>query len=120
MLRTLSVLSGLILCLLCVCCHREDVSPLAGTSWECREDGSILLFSDSHSGLYYCKSATDGVYDEIFSSFDFTYETSGNDISLRIQFSRRVYVIDGTIEENEMTTTHGHYVKIEHRRPMKE
>ena len=48
----------------CTNCQKEPASLLAGTSWECKEDGSIMVFNDNHSGLYYCKSAIDDVYDE--------------------------------------------------------
>lgn len=69
-------------------CQKEDISPLTGTAWECLEDPEIIVFSDNHSGIYYVKSATDGVYDEVYSSFDFTYEVSGKNINVHVFFSK--------------------------------
>lgn len=115
--RILSALIAVLLLLSCVCCNKEGTSPLDGSSWECYEDGDLLVFRGNHSGIYYCKSAIDDVYDKIFSSFDFSYELSGNDISIWVRFSRRVYQIDGTIDGDMMTTTGGHFVRIKHKLP---
>lgn len=76
-----------LLCVSCICCQKEDVSALAGTSWECIEEPEILVFNDNHSGIFYVKGATDGVYDKIYSSYDFIYETSGNSIKIHIFYA---------------------------------
>lgn len=119
--RLLIAILGAIICLSLFGCQKEENSPLVGTSWECREDGSILVFNDNQSGLYYCKSATDDVYDEIFSSFDFNYDLSGNNLTIHVSFTRRMFVMDGIVD-GDLFTTNGtliqrHYVKIPHKLP---
>ena len=105
----------------CTNCQKEPASLLAGTSWECKEDGSIMVFNDNHSGLYYCKSAIDDVYDEFFSSFDFVYEISGTDLKVQIAYSNRTAVVDFIVEDNGLTTKGDyhilHFVRIEHKSP---
>lgn len=107
----------------CAGCQKEETSQLAGTSWECIEDGTILIFNDNKSGLYYCKSAIDDVYDTIFSSFDFIYEISGKEITIEISFTKRTFVMDGIVEDNDTITTNGtinkrHYIRIKHKVPV--
>ena len=94
----LIILTCMALCFSCISCQKEEASPLAGTAWECLEKGDILVFNDNHSGLYYCKSAHDDVYDEVFSSFDFMYSISGQEISIRVYFTKRVFILDGKIK----------------------
>lgn len=107
----------------CTSCHKEEQKvSLVGTSWECSENGTLLVFNDNKSGLYYCKSAIDSVYDSIFSSFDFTYTISGNNITIHVSFTRRIFVMDGIVN-GELLTTNGtldqrHYYKIQHKVPM--
>ena len=112
---------SIILGISCISCQKDETSPLCGTSWECQEDGSLLVFNDNHSGLYYCKSSIDEVYDEIFSSFDFIYELSGKELTIQVSFTRRMFVMDGIID-GDLFTTNGtqiqrHYVKIPHKLP---
>lgn len=119
--RIIIAMSCIALGISCVCCQKDETSPLVGTAWECREDGSILVFNDNQSGLYYCKSATDDVYDEIFSSFDFNYDLSGNNLTIHVSFTRRMFVMDGIVD-GDLFTTNGtliqrHYVKIPHKLP---
>ena len=65
---------------------KESQSPLVGTAWEWVEEPAILVFDDNSSGTFYVKSATDGVYDEIYSSFDFTCEVSGEILTKNFLF----------------------------------
>lgn len=98
-------------------CQKEDVSPLAGTAWECLEEPWIIVFSGNHSGIYYCKSATDGVYDEVYSSFDFSYEVSGKDINVHVFFSRFDTTYDFVMEDDEsLTCGVFHWKKIQHKK----
>lgn len=80
-----------------------------------------MVFNDNHSGLYYCKSAIDDVYDEFFSSFDFVYEISGTDLKVQIAWSNRTAVVDFIVEDNGLTTKGDyhilHFVRIEHKFP---
>jgi len=120
MLRRICILlAGLALTLSCMSCQKENTSPLVGTSWEC-VDGlpEIFMFNGNHSGIFYCKSATDDVWDEVFSSFDFIYEVSGEKLTVKIYFSRREDIGDLTIVDDE-TITWGqiHYKKIQHKVP---
>lgn len=122
MRRWIYIIAGIILSISCVSCHKEETNQLVGTSWECREDGSILLFNNNHSGVYYCKSATDDVYDEFFSSFDFAYEFTSNDISLHIYYTKRTSNID-LKKEGNLLTTKGDYhklsfIQIQHKKPI--
>lgn len=120
-MKQLIVISCLLLCLSCISCHKDEASPYAGTSWECREDGSLLVFTDNTTGIYYCKSSIDDVVDELYSSFDHVYAVSGNEITIHIQFTKRVFVIDGTVQEDVITTKGSnnimHFVKIQHKTP---
>lgn len=98
----------------CTCCNKgESLSPLVGTAWECVEEPEILVFTDNHSGICYVKSATDGVYDEIYSSFDFTYEVSGKNINIHIFFSKFDSRYDFVMQDDD-TLINGvfHYKKI--------
>ena len=98
-------------------CQKEDISPLAGTAWECMEDPEIIVFSDNHSGIYYVKSATDGVYDEVYSSFDFTYEVSGKDINVHVLFSKFDTTYTFVMEDDEsLTCGVFHWKKIQHKK----
>lgn len=124
MIQRIKILTIFLLaCIGCTSCKKcEPLSPLAGTAWECSENGMLLVFNDNKSGLYYCKSATDDVYDSIFSSFDFTYTISGNNITIQVYLTKRTFVMDGTID-GELLTTNGtldqrHYFKIQHKVPM--
>ena len=119
MMRKSSILIASLFVLIgCASCHKEEIdSSLVGTSWEWVEEPGILVFSKSDSGIYYVKSATDGIYDDIYSSFDFTYEISGKNVTLHIFFSR----FDSTypfIIEDEETLTCGvhHFKKIQHKK----
>ena len=112
----------LMICLLvfagCTCCNKkEPPSQLAGSAWECVEEPEILIFHDNDSGTYYVKSATDGVYDEIYSSFDFTYDISGKNINIHIFFSRFDSQYDFVMQDDD-TLINGvfHYKKIPHKR----
>lgn len=101
----------------CASCQKEEqTSFLAGTSWECVEEPEILVFNDNHSGIAYVKSATDGVYDEIYSSFDFTYVISGKNVSVHIFFSHFDSSYDFVMGDDD-TLTCGvfHYKKIQHK-----
>lgn len=98
-------------------CQKENISPLTGTAWECLEDPEIIVFSDNHSGIYYVKSATDGVYDEVYSSFDFTYEVSGKDINVHVFFSRFDTTYPFVMEDDEsLTCGVFHWKKIQHKK----
>lgn len=117
---TIAIVS-IILGVSCISCQKDETSPLCGTSWECQEDGSLLVFNNNHAGLYYCKSSTDDVYDEIFSSFDFIYELSGKELTIQVSFTRRLLVMDGILE-GDIFTINGtqiqrHYIKIPHKLP---
>lgn len=112
----------LMICLLifigCTCCTKDEpLSPLVGTAWECVEEPEILMFNDKGSGTFYAKSATDGVYDEIYSSFDFTYEVSGKNINVHIFYSRFDSMYDFVMVDDE-TLICGvfHYKKIQHKK----
>lgn len=101
----------------CVCCQKDETSPLAGTAWECLEEPWIIVFSGNHSGIYYAKSATDGVYDEVYSSFDFSYEVSGKDINVHVFFSRFDTTYDFVMEDDEsLTCGVFHWKKIQHKK----
>lgn len=98
-------------------CQKEDVSPLVGTAWECLEDPIIIVFSGNRSGIFYAKSATDGVYDEVYSSFDFSYEVSGKDINVHVFFSRFDTTYDFVMEDDEsLTCGVFHWKKIQHKK----
>lgn len=101
----------------CTSCHKEEqISPLAGTSWECVEAPEILVLNDNNSGLFYCKSATDDVFDSIYSSFDFVYTITGKNITLRIYFSKYDNVYDFVMEDDDtLTCGKFHYKKIQHK-----
>lgn len=112
----------LMICLLifigCTCCTKDEpLSPLVGTAWECVEEPEILMFNDNGSGRCYVKSATDGVYDDIYSSFDFTYDVSGKNINIHIFFSHFDSKYDFVIQDED-TLINGvfHYKKIPHKR----
>jgi len=124
MIRQVKVfVTALIILTGCTSCHKEEQeTPLVGTSWECSENGTLLVFNDNKSGLYYCKSSTDDVYDSIFSSFNFTYTISGNNITIQVSLTKRTFVMDGIID-GELLTTNGtidqrHYFKIPHKMPI--
>ena len=111
----------IILVISCISCQKDETSPLCGTSWECQEDGSLLVFNDNHSGLYYWKSSTDDDYDEIFSSYDFKYELSVKELTVQVSFPRRSFVMTGIVD-GDLFTTNGsqiqmHYEKIPHKLP---
>ena len=111
----------IILVISCISCQKDETSPLCGTSWECQEDGSLLVFNDNHSGLYYWKSSADDDYDEIFSSYDFKYELSVKELTIQVSFPRRSFVMTGIVD-GDLFTTNGsqiqmHYVKIPHKLP---
>lgn len=114
--RLTFILSSVMLCLLFPCCQKEDISPLKGTAWECVEEPEIIVFTDNHSGIWYLKSAIDGVFDEIYSSFDFTYEVSGKKVTLLAFFSQRTTYYDFVLEDDE-TLVCGvfHYMRIHHK-----
>lgn len=116
--KALFYVAGLILCLACLGCTKEEQSPLVGTVWECAEEGDIIAFKDNQTGLYYCKSATNGVYDDFFSSFDFVYSISGDSITVKVQFTKRVFVLEGTINDDVMTCGIWHFFKIKHKVPV--
>lgn len=118
MLKKLIVLiSSALLIIFCACCQKEDVSPLKGTSWEEIDSPGILVFYDNRSGIYYTKSATDEVYDAIYSSFDFTYEMSGNNVTLHIFFSRYDTYYDLVLDDDETLSWGGkaQFKKIHHK-----
>ena len=118
MLKKLIVLiSSALLIFFCACCQKEDVSPLKGTSWEEIDSPGILVFGDNLSGIYYTKSATDEVYDAIYSSFDFTYEMSGNNVTLHIFFSRYDTYYDLVLDDDETLSWGGkaQFKKIHHK-----
>lgn len=115
--RLLIAILGAIICLSLFGCQKEENSPLVGTSWECLEEPEIIVFSDNHAGIYYCKSATDGVYDEVYSSFDFSYEVSGKDINVHVFFSRFDTTYDFVMEDDEsLTCGVFHWKKIQHKK----
>ena len=116
-LRMSVIIAGLLLFVAGACSHKEDpYSPLTGTCWECLEEPEFLVFNDYRSGVYYGKGAVDGVYDAIYSSFDFTYEISGNNIAVRIFFSNFDSSYDFVIEDDEtLTCGRFHYKKIQHK-----
>lgn len=108
----------LLSCIGCTCCSKEELpSPLVGTAWEWVEEPAIIVFNDNSSGTFYAKSATDGVYDEIYSSFDFTYEVSGKNINVHIFYSRFDSMYDFVMVDDE-TLICGvfHFKKIQHKR----
>lgn len=111
------LLSCTLLCFFFSCCQKEEVSPLNGTSWEEIEHPGILVFYDNHSGVYYTKSATDDVYDDIYSSFDFTYAMSGNNVTLHIFFSRYDTFYDLVLGDDETLSSDGKvcFKKIHHK-----
>ncbi len=115
--KLLVLISCALFIIFCACCQKENVSPLKGTSWEEIESPGILVFYDNHSGIYYTKSATDGVYDAIYSSFDFTYEISGNNVTLHIFFSRYDTYYDLVLEDDETLSWGGkaQFKKIHHK-----
>lgn len=119
MIRQMTILIVCCLVLLggFVCCQKGELdSFLVGTSWECVEEPEILIFNDNSSGIYYVKSATDDVYDEVFSSFDFTYEVSGKNIKIQIFFSHFDSLYDFVIEnDNLLTCGRFNYKKIQHK-----
>ena len=119
MIRRVNLLiTSLLVFIGCASCHKEDIySPLAGTSWECVEEPEIFVFNDNGSGIYYVKSATDGVYDEIYSSLDFTYKVSGKDIKIHIFFSRFDSIYDFVmVDDDTLTCGVFHYKKIQHKK----
>ena len=99
------------------CTKDKSISPLVGTAWECVEEPEILIFNDNDSGVYYVKSATDGVYDEIYSSFDFTYNVSEKNVYIHIFFSNYDSKYDFVMQDDN-TLINGvfHYKKILHKR----
>lgn len=114
--RKLIAILGVVICLSLFGCRKEENSPLAGTSWECVEEPEIFVFTDNHSGICYVKSATDGVYDEIYSSLDFTYDISGKNIKIRIYYSRFDSMYDfKMVDDNTLTCGVFHYKKIQHK-----
>lgn len=118
MIRRITIIvSSLLVLLGCISCQKEEHnSILVGTSWECVEEPEILVFNDCHSGLDYLKSAIDGVYDEYYSSFDFTYEISGKNIKIRIFYSHFDSMYDFVMEDdNLLTCGRFHYKKIQHK-----
>ena len=116
-LRVSVILAGLLLFMVCACGRKEEpYSPLTGTSWECVEEPELLIFNDYRSGVYYGKGAVDGVYDAIFSSFDFTYEISEKNIKIHIFFSNFDSLYDFVMEDEEtLTCGRFHYKKIPHK-----
>lgn len=115
--RIIIAMSCIALGISCVCCQKDETSPLAGTAWECLEEPWIIVFSGNHSGIYYAKSATDGVYDEVYSSFDFSYEVSGKDINVHVFFSRFDTTYDFVMEDDEsLTCGVFHWKKIQHKK----
>lgn len=106
MIRRIKILMAICLILIgCAGCRKEDPDFfLVGTAWECVEEPEILVFNDNHTGIYYVKSAIDGVYDEIYSSFDFTYEISGKCITVQIFFSHFDSLYDFVIVDDETLT----------------
>ena len=119
MLQRISLsMASFAICLFCICCHKNNAPTLAGTSWECLEDGNLLVFNDRDSGFYYCKSATDDILDDVYSIFDFEYRLSeDNSIIINIALSRRNYSLSGTIDDNTMTLGAFHFVHIPHKVP---
>lgn len=101
----------------CTCCTKdESLSFLVGTAWECVEEPEILMFNDNSSGTLFVKSATDGVYDETYSSFDFTYDVSGNNIKIHVFFSRFDSKYDFVMQgEDTLICGVFHYKKIVHK-----
>ena len=74
------------------------------------------MFNDNSSGILYCKGATDGVYDDIYSSYDFTYEVSGKDVTIRVFFSNFDSLYNYVIEDDEtLTCGRFRYKKIRHK-----
>lgn len=115
--RIIIAMSCIALGISCVCCQKDETSPLVGTAWECLEEPDIIVFSDNHAGIYYCKSATDGVYDEVYSSFDFSYEVSGKDINVHVFFSRFDTSYSFVMEDDEsLTCGVFHWKKIQHKK----
>ena len=115
--RIIILMICLFACIGYTCCHKEEpVSPLVGTAWECVEEPEILVFNDNGSGICYVKSATDGIYDELYSSFDFTYDVSGKNIKIHFFFSKFDSVYDFVMQDDE-TLINGvfHYKKIPHK-----
>lgn len=119
MLRRICILlAGLALTLSCMSCQKENASPLVGTSWECVEEPIILVFKDTNNGLFYCKSATNDVYDDIFSSFDFTYKVTEDKLIVIVALSRRIFEMEGTFNNNDMKIgTIWNFKKIQHKVP---
>lgn len=97
-------------------CKKEEPSPLVGTSWECIEEPEILVFVDNNSGIYYFKGGSDGVRDEIYSSFKLNYSISDEIIWIKFYFPKYVGTYD-YVMENEETLSCGrlHYKKIQHK-----
>ena len=107
----------LLVCIGCNCCNKKElVSPLVGTAWECVEEPEILVFKESGSGICYVKSATDGIYDEFYSSFDFTYDVFGKNINIHIFFSRFDSMYNFVMQDDD-TLINGvfHYKRIPHK-----
>lgn len=111
------ILTSFLVILGCIGCQKaEHSSILVGTSWECVEEPEILVFNDYHSGLDYLKSATDGIYDENYSSFDFTYEISGKNVKIHVFYSNFDSMYDFVMEDdNLLTCGRFHYKKIQHK-----
>lgn len=118
MIRKVKILiASILLVASCASCHKEEINnPLVGTSWECTEEPEILVFNDNCTGIMYGKGAIDGVYDEIYSSFDFIYEISGKNITIQIFFSHFDSAYDFVIvDDNLLTCGRFHYKKIQHK-----
>jgi len=116
--RIAILLSSALLCFSCVSCQKEETSIMAGTAWECEETGFLLFFNDNQSGIYYSKASIDDVREKTFSSFDFDYEMSGNEITIHIYFSRRLYILDLIrVDDDNLKISEGemyHYKRIHH------